>query len=134
MIPVTLAALGLFFVQSLLPSSIRYLQSREQLGENLGIALRGRDDPPPMPVLGGRAQRALINLGEGLVVFLPLALLMEVHGLGDGVGGAAAWAYVGIRAVYVPAYLSAIPGLRSTVWVAGVGALGVMGWQLLSAA
>ncbi len=130
MIPVILGALALWFVQSLIPASFQYMQSRADLGKNLGIALRGRDAPPEMPLLGARAQRAFRNLAEAMVVFLPLALLLEMRGDIEALALQAGWAFVALRVLYVPAYLSAVVGLRSVVWMLSVAALVAMGWSL----
>jgi hypothetical protein len=77
-ITVIFAVLGLYVAQTLLPPTIRYLLAGPGTFARLRVALGPRDDPPPLPVLGGRAERVL----------------------------------------YVPAYLSGVPGLRSAVWVA----------------
>lgn len=125
MLPWILAALALFVVQSMLGTLIRYFLGSGAIGSNLWDALGGRDSPPDMPVLGARASRALTNMQEALFVFLPLAILAQIQGA-DGLAfwGAALW--LGARVLYVPAYLTAIPGVRSTVWVIswlGLGAL-----------
>lgn len=127
---VILAALALWFVQSLIPASFQYMQSRDDLGKNLLIALQGRDNPPTMPVLGARAQRALQNLAEAMVVFIPVALLLEIRGEPSALAVQAGWAFVALRLLYVPAYLSAVTGLRSVVWMMSVAALITMGWTL----
>jgi uncharacterized MAPEG superfamily protein len=131
MTPLILAVLTLWFIQSLIPASIQYMQSREHLAENLGIALRGRDNPPQMPLVGGRAQRAFRNLAEALVVFLPVALLIELRGEPEALALQAGWAFLALRVLYLPAYLSAVTGLRSTVWMGSVAALLVMASTLL---
>lgn len=109
-----LAALALFVLQTLLAPSLRYLGAGWR--EQLWIALGPRDREPDMPVLGARAARALNNLSEAMPVFVTLALLHVTRGPAPlAVSGAAL--FVAARIVYVPAYLSGVPGLRSTAWV-----------------
>jgi uncharacterized MAPEG superfamily protein len=71
-----------------------------------------------MPVLGARADRALANLQEALPVFLTLALLHVFRGTTEGLAVDGAWIFVALRAIYVPAYLSGIPVIRSLIWMA----------------
>ncbi|MEQ1571293.1 MAG: MAPEG family protein [Myxococcota bacterium] len=117
--------LALFVVQTLLAPSLRYLGAGPGVVDRLRVALGPRDTQPPETPLSSRAARALVNLQEALPVFLPVALLHVVHGTGDAAAG---WAYAFLvaRIVYVPAYLSGVPGLRSAVWSAswiGLGGL-----------
>jgi len=118
-----LAILALFFVQTYLPSAMR-AASREP--EQIDYLRSNRDTPPPPPVMAGRMDRALRNLLEALPVFLPLALLVEIH---DITGG---WSYTGAavfffaRLAYVPAYAIGIPLLRSAVWTIGHAGLVMM--------
>jgi len=127
MTPAIFAVFVLWIVQSTLASCFRYFSGGSAvLGKHLWDALGARDTPPPMPVLGARAGRAFQNLSEALPVFLGLALLLELHDAPAGMGRTGAWVFVGARVLYVPAYLSAIPGLRSSVWLAGHAGLAMM--------
>ncbi|MEZ4240539.1 MAG: MAPEG family protein [Myxococcota bacterium] len=123
--PIIAWVLALFFVQTLLSPAIRYLHARAGLAGRLRIALGPRDQPPPETPLSARSARALANLQEALPIFLTVALL-HVH---RGTGAAAApWgaAFALARTLYVPAYLSGVPGLRSAVWVSSWIGLGGM--------
>ena len=64
-----LIVLGVFVVQTMLPASIRYLLTGEDVRARLRLALGPRDAPPPTTVLGARAERALANMHEALPVF-----------------------------------------------------------------
>jgi uncharacterized MAPEG superfamily protein len=132
MIALILLVLLLFVVQTLLPSSIRYLRSRAGMGQKLGIALGPRDQQPDMPILGGRAARALANLQEALPVFLTLALLHLIRGTATGTPTTGALVFLIYRALYVPAYLSGVPGVRSAVWMTSWVGLGMLLVPLLS--
>ena len=117
-------ALGIFFVQTLLPPAFRYI-----LGPNANLlaTLGSRDNPPETSVLGARSERALRNTIEGLLIFSPLALLHE----DSGTGLLGAKIFVLSRFVYVPVYIAGIPVLRSVVWTVGVVGLGMMALGLL---
>jgi uncharacterized MAPEG superfamily protein len=125
-IPWILAALGLFVVQTLLPSTFRFLLAKGAAGARLRTALGPRDEQPPLSPLGGRAQRAVANMQEALPVFLTLALLHVLQRSAGDLPKNGAAIFVIARAVYVPAYLSGIPGLRSAVWMASWVGLGMM--------
>jgi len=118
-----LAVLALFFVQSVIAPVIRYVSAGKA---GVWIAMGGRDNPPPMPPIGGRLDRALKNMFEALVVFLPLALLIEIKGLAEGAAITGAMVFFWARVVYVPAYASGIPGLRTAVWTIGHAGLVMM--------
>lgn len=107
--------LVLFVAQTLLSPTLRYLAAGPGVGDRLRVALGPRDVQPPETPASSRAARALVNLQEALPVFLTVALLHVVRGTGDD---AAPWAFgfLVARVLYVPAYLSGVPGVRSAVW------------------
>jgi uncharacterized MAPEG superfamily protein len=120
-----LAVLGLFFVQSMLPACFRYA-----LDKSDGVAWRTilgpRDEQPPMPVMGGRAARALNNLQEALPIFLALALLHVFQKTEAGLAERGAMIFFVARVLYLPAYLSGIGGIRTLIWAVGLVGLGLM--------
>ncbi|MCI2399774.1 MAPEG family protein [Aliiroseovarius subalbicans] len=119
-----LAVLALFVVQTFLPSTARAL-SGDRVQKQF---LRGNRDTRPEPgVLGGRMERALVNMIEALIVFLPLAVLAEAKGI-DATTGATVFLLA--RVAYVPAYAAGIPLLRSAIWTVGHVGLGMMVWAL----
>jgi len=130
MTPYLVAFLALWVAQTILPGSLRYGMASEPVGDRLSMALRGRDVQPEMPVFGARAQRALVNLGESAPVFLTLGLLAEWQGPTDTAMLGAAW-FLACRVAYVPAYISAVPGVRSAVWMASWLGLLAMGAAVL---
>lgn len=123
MIPI-LAVLALFVVQTLLAPSLRYLAGPGVVAR-LTVAMGPRDTQPPESPLVGRAARALANLQEALPVFVTIALLHELHGTSAAIAPYA-WGFFAARALYVPAYLSGVPGVRSVVWMASWVGLGGM--------
>ncbi|MEE4277012.1 MAG: MAPEG family protein [Halieaceae bacterium] len=88
-----------------------------QLGP--GYTAGPRDEPRQPTGIAGRLQRALNNHFEGLILFT-IAVVVVVLGNGSSsLTENAAWAYLGARILYVPAYVSGIYLLRSVVWAVG---------------
>lgn len=117
MILIVLLVLALFVLQTLLPSRFREpapAGAAASLGES---DLGPRDHPRPHTVIGGRAVRALANMQEALPVFLGLALLNLIAGTAAATAITGAWIFFGARLLYVPAYLSGIPVVRTLIWV-----------------
>ena len=121
---IVLQVLALYVVQL-------FLQEISRFGFDLWGIVGNRDKLPEMSVVAGRLDRAKDNMLEALPLFLGLALLALVKG-GDTseVTGAAA-IFLIARAVYVPAYVSGVPMLRSLVWLAGVASLVMMALSLI---
>lgn len=81
-----------------------------------------RDERRDLVGIAGRLQRAFANHVEGLVLFAA-AVLVVVEGNASGPETeAAAVTYLAARVLYVPAYVSGIPFLRSAIWAVGFGA------------
>ena len=119
-----LLVLALYMVQL-------FLQETSRFGFDLRGIVGNRDDLPKMSVLAGRLDRAKNNMLEALPIFLALALLALVKG-GDMSGVTkAASIFLIARVVYVPAYVSGFPLLRSLVWLAGITSLVVMALYLI---
>jgi uncharacterized MAPEG superfamily protein len=123
-----LMVLGLYFTQTLIPPTFRWVFGKS--GPHLMEALGGRDNPPEISITGARLQRALANMNEAMVVFLPVALMLNARQPTPAVGISAAATFFFARLAYVPAYASGIPGLRSTLWCVGHGAIFVMVYVL----
>ena len=121
---IILLVLALYMVQL-------FLQETSRFGFDLRGIVGNRDDLPKMSVLAGRLDRAKNNMLEALPIFLALALLALVKG-GDMSGVTkAASIFLIARVVYVPAYVSGVPLLRSLVWLAGIASLVVMALYLI---
>lgn len=121
---IILLVLALYVIQIFLQETSRY-----------GFDLRGivgnRDSPPKMPVVAGRLDRAKNNMLESLPIFLALALLALVKGGDTSTVAHAALVFLIARVVYVPAYVSGVPMLRSLVWLVAVASLIVMALALI---
>jgi len=124
-----LAVLGLYFCQIYLSAAL-YLPA-EGLLRHAG----GRDVLPEKGRLAARSDKALVNMKENLPFFLVPAVLAFLQPEADmelAVAGAKVFFFG--RLVYVPAYLSGIPGPRSIAYgVALFGAL-LMTWALFAPA
>ncbi|MEM6984916.1 MAG: MAPEG family protein [Pseudomonadota bacterium] len=114
-----LAALLVYFVQTLLPVTFRYRGSLD--------SMKSRDVMPDGTPLVYRAERALVNVGEAMIVFLPLAILAQ-----DTDGAVlGAQIFVLARIVYVPLYLLGVAYVRTLVWVVSLIGLGIIANTLL---
>jgi len=118
MILIVLLVLALFVLQTLLPNRFREPAPAGAAG-TLAESLGPRDNPRPYTVTGGRAARALANLQEALPVFLALALMNLIVGTAAAMAITGGWVFLIARVIYLPLYLSGIPGLRTLAWVAG---------------
>lgn len=78
-----------------------------------------RDEPRQLTGLAGRAQRALNNHFEGLILFSIAVMVVTYSDIGDEFTAAAALVYLLARILYVPAYLFGWAPWRSLIWFAG---------------
>ncbi|WP_068303528.1 MAPEG family protein [Pararhodobacter sp. CCB-MM2] len=78
-----------------------------------------RDEPRALTGLAGRAQRAMNNHFEGLILFIAAVLVVVAGDQSTGVTQAAAWTYLGARVLYAPAYLLGWTPWRSAIWFVG---------------
>ncbi len=78
-----------------------------------------RDVPLQLTGIAGRAQRAMNNHFEGLILFTIAVVVVVLSGQSSGLTQAAAWAYLGARVLYVPAYLYGWTPWRSAIWFVG---------------
>lgn len=125
-----LATLALYLFQTYLPAMI---MSRALGSEALRHAGGPRDEPLPPTVNAGRAKRALENMNEAMVVFLPLSLLSVHFGLNGGLAWGGAALFLAARIAYIPAYITAIGLTRSVVWTLGHVGLAMMAIAVFNA-
>ena len=81
-----------------------------------------RDKKRELTGIPGRLQRAFLNHVEGLALFTPAAVVVVYGYASTPQTEAAAVTYLIARVLYVPAYASGIPYLRSAIWAVGFGA------------
>jgi uncharacterized MAPEG superfamily protein len=108
-----------------------FLQETSRFSFNLWGIVGNRDKSPAMSVIAGRLDRAKNNMLEALPMFLALALLAVAKGRDTREMTHAASVFLIARVVYVPAYVSGIPMLRSLVWLVGVASLVMMALLLI---
>lgn len=96
------------------------VSAQRQVGRR--YALSPRDTPRQLTGFAGRAQRAMTNHLEGLVLFA-IATLTLTYADKTGSGSAVlALLYLLARILYLPAYLFGWTPWRSLIWLAGFGA------------
>ena len=108
-----------------------FLQETSRFGFDLRGIVGNRDRQPEPSVVAARLDRAKNNMQEALPMFLALALLALVRGADTPGEVRAAEVFLVARIVYVPAYVSGVPLLRSVVCLAGVGGLLAMALPLV---
>jgi uncharacterized MAPEG superfamily protein len=91
-----------------------------------GYAMSPRDTPRQLTGMAGRAQRAMNNHFEGLILFTIAALAIHTTGQSSGFTAACAWVYLAARVLYIPAYLFGLSPWRSLVWSLGWFATALM--------
>ena len=121
---IILLVLALYMVQL-------FLQETSRFGFDLWGIVGNRDNLPELSVVAGRLDRAKNNMREALPIFLTLALLALVKGGDTSKVAHAALIFLIARVVYVPAYVSGVPMLRSLVWLVGVASLVMMALPLI---
>lgn len=112
-----LATLGLYFLQTLIAPILRLTQDRSKI---LQTVLGNRDNLPDMTTMTGRFDRALKNMIEAMFVFIPLSLLSIILEADKSAAVLGAQIFFFSRVVYIPAYVSGIFGLRTTIWTISV--------------
>ena len=78
-----------------------------------------------------RAYRAHMNAFEGIALFAPFAIAIQVTGTGNEVTAMACAVYFWARLVYAPLYYFDIPYLKTTAWMIGLIATLTLGFELL---
>ena len=121
-----LAALAVYLVSAYAHSIL--LVSRIGLKAYLG----SRDNAPDDTALLGRATRATANMAENMMIFVPLALLsFVVEGTDQAMALLGAQIFVLGRIAYLPAYLAAIPVVRSVIFTVAFIGLALMVFALI---
>jgi uncharacterized MAPEG superfamily protein len=108
-----------------------FLQETSRFSFDLSGIVGNRDDPPRMSIVAARLDRAKNNMLEALPFFLALALLALVKGGDTTVAVYGATVFLIARIVYLPAYVSGIPMLRSLAWLAANAGLVMMALPLI---
>lgn len=121
---IVLLVLALYVVQI-------FLQETSRFGFDLRGIVGNRDVQPEPSVIAARLDRAKNNLLEALPIFVALALLALTKGGNQEAEAQAALIFLVARVVYVPAYVSGIPWLRSLVWLVSMFGLLMMALPMI---
>ncbi|EYD76475.1 inner membrane protein [Rubellimicrobium mesophilum DSM 19309] len=85
----------------------------------LAYQATNRDAPSPHAGPAARAQRALANHAENLILFAIAVIVVTLSDQATRFTATCAWLYVIARLLYVPAYVAGYAPVRSLAW--GVG-------------
>lgn len=126
-----LAALAAAVLLQVATLSIFAVAANLELGTRVTLSPRDKGIPP-LSVRTGRLQRATANGYEGLALFTPAVALVALTGTASPLTAVAAWAYVALRLLYIPAYAFGWVPWRSLIWGLGLAAtLTLVGAALL---
>lgn len=121
---IILLVLALYVVQI-------FLQETSRFRFDLKGIVGNRDVQPEPSVIAARLDRAKNNLLEALPIFISLALLALTRGTNQQAEAHGALVFLVARVVYVPAYVSGIPWLRSLVWLISMAGLLMMALPMI---
>ncbi len=91
--------------------------SQMQVGSK--YAASPRDKPRELTGTAGRLSRALNNHFEGLILFTIAVVVVTLSGQSSGLTANAAWLFLAMRLLYIPAYLLGWAPWRSLIWFIG---------------
>ncbi len=119
-----LTALVLAALLQILQFALFSVLAQRQVGSK--YAASPRDEPRHLTGAAGRAQRAMNNHFEGLILFTIAVLAVTFADQGSALTAACAALFVLARALYVPAYLFGWAPWRSLIWAVGLLATATM--------
>lgn len=129
--PTELMVLGLGAVLLLVHVLLAGHYRTRQYGTAWNVGARDEEMPPLDPV-PARLLRAQANYLETFPVAVVALLGAVLADKASEVTAAAAWVWLGARAVYLPLYGAGVPKVRTLVWAVGMlGILTVLGVLLL---
>lgn len=95
--------------------------------------LGARDEEIPLGAIQGRAQRAVRNHIEGMMMFVPLVLVAHLIDLSTTLTVWGAGLFLGARALFVALYLAGVPVVRTLVWAVGTTGIVLIAYELILA-
>jgi len=123
-----LFTVGLFFVQLIAQVVGEVMQ------HGLKYAVSARDDWKNPTGMVSRIERAYFNLLETMPAFAALVLIVLYTGNANANTALGAQLYFWGRVVYVPAYLSGVPYVRTLVWTVSLIGLLIIFWEVVKLA
>ena len=94
--------------------------------KGMAIAMGNRDNLPDADAFAARADRTARNTLEGFVLFTAVALVAHAAGAISPMVATGAQVFFWSRVLYVPVYYAGLVPVRTIVWTAGIGGLGMM--------
>ena len=94
------------------------------LNQGFGWGLGSRDGEPDYTAMQGRTRRTVTNHMEGMLLFIPLVMIVEMAALSSQLTEIGAAIYLAGRLAFVPLYLLGVSYLRSVFW--GIALLGTI--------
>ena len=119
-----LTALTLAALLQVVQFTIYSISAQKQVGTK--YAASPRDEPRQLTGFAGRAQRAMNNHFEGLILFSIAVFVVTYADQASGVTAVCAMLYLAARILYIPAYLFGWTPWRSAIWAMGFLATTVM--------
>src|SRR5262249_1142466 len=93
---------------------------------SFGLAFSNRDALPGSTPLTARADRAAANMLENMVLFIAAWAAARRAGVTTWEVTRGAQIFFIARCAYWPIYLVGIPVVRTLIWAAGIGGIGLM--------
>lgn len=112
-----LTALTLAALLQVVHFLIYSVSAQKQVGRK--YAASPRDEGRELTGFAGRAQRAMNNHFEGLILFSIACLVVTYADKGGKLTALCALVYLAARLLYIPAYLFGWSPWRSLIWVIG---------------
>lgn len=89
-------------------------------------ALSNRSESITKSPFAGRIDRAIMNLRENLLLFIPVVLVLATAGISTGATQTGAVVFFVARIVHAITYVTGIILVRSLSWFAGIIGIGIM--------
>lgn len=92
-----------------------------------------RDTAKDPTVFQGRAKRTVQNHIEGMMLYVPLALVAHAMGLDGDMLVKGGWLYLISRAIYPVTYWTGLPWARTLVWFVSIAGTLMVLYQIMTA-
>lgn len=93
--------------------------ANRELGPGYTMSARDREPSRQLSERTARLGRALDNHFEGLILFTIACMVVTLGQKSSGLTAACAFAYLGARLLYIPAYAFGLRPGRSLIWAVG---------------
>lgn len=112
---------------------LMYQGSLVPLNQGFAWGLGSRDAKQDHTAMQGRAARTVSNHIEGMMLFIPLAVIIVMTDLSSSLTAFAAGLYLAGRVAYAPLYLMGVPYLRSLAWAVSLTGILLLGFVVVRA-